>query len=40
LIGGGVAATGGVPAALGVVAVLALVLAGLLAVGTREPAQK
>ncbi len=40
LIGGGVAATKGVPAALGVVAVLALLLAVLLAVGTREPVQK
>ncbi len=40
LIGGGVAATKGVPAALGVVSVLALVLAVLLAVGTREPTQK
>lgn len=40
LIGGGVAATKGVPLALGVVAVLALVLAVLLAVGTREPIQK
>jgi len=39
LIGGGVAATAGVPAALGVVAVLALALAVLLAVGTREPAR-
>ena len=37
LIGGGVAATAGVPVALGVVAVLALVLAVLLAAGTREP---
>jgi DHA1 family multidrug resistance protein-like MFS transporter len=39
LIGGGVAATEGVPAALGVVAVLAVVLAVLLFRGTREPAR-
>jgi len=39
LIAGGVAATAGVPAALGVVAVVALGLAVLLAVGTREPAR-
>ena len=39
LIAGGVAATAGVPVALGVVAVIALALAVLLAVGTREPAR-
>jgi MFS transporter, DHA1 family, multidrug resistance protein len=39
LIGGGVAATGGVPAALLVIAALALVLAVLVAVGAREPAR-
>jgi MFS family permease len=39
LIAGGVAATAGVPSALGVVAVVALGLAVLLAVGTREPAR-
>jgi MFS family permease len=39
LIGGGVAATAGVPAALEVVAVLAVVLAVLLFRGTREPAR-
>lgn len=37
LIGGGVAATGGVPAALLVIGSLALVLAGLIAFGAREP---
>ncbi|HXC79965.1 MAG TPA: MFS transporter [Candidatus Acidoferrum sp.] len=37
LIAGGVAATEGVPAAIGVIAVIALGLAVLLAVGTREP---
>ncbi|HEY8639219.1 MAG TPA: MFS transporter [Solirubrobacterales bacterium] len=39
LIAGGVAATEGVPTAIGVVAVIALGLAVLLAVGTREPAR-
>jgi DHA1 family multidrug resistance protein-like MFS transporter len=39
LIAGGVAATEGVPAAIGVMAVVALGLAVLLAVGTREPAR-
>ncbi|TAN35015.1 MFS transporter [bacterium] len=39
LIGGGVAATAGVPAALIVIAVLALGLAGLMAAGAREPAR-
>lgn len=39
LVAGGVAATEGVPAAIGVVAVIALGLAVLLAVGTREPAR-
>jgi MFS transporter, DHA1 family, multidrug resistance protein len=39
LIGGGVAATAGVPAALTVIAVLALVLAALIAAGAREPAR-
>jgi MFS family permease len=39
LIGGGVAATAGVPAALIVVAGLALVLAALIAAGAREPAR-
>ena len=39
LIAGGVAATEGVPAAIGVVAVIALGLAVLLAVGTREPSR-
>jgi MFS family permease len=37
LIGGGVAATAGVPAALLVIAGLALILAVLMAVGAREP---
>lgn len=37
LVGGGVAATEGVPAALIVIAGLALVLAALIAVGAREP---
>jgi MFS transporter, DHA1 family, multidrug resistance protein len=37
LIGGGVAATGGVPAALLVIAALALGLAALLSAGAREP---
>ena len=37
LVGGGIAATAGVPAALVVSAVLALVLAGLLGLGAREP---
>ncbi|HXJ49080.1 MAG TPA: MFS transporter, partial [Candidatus Acidoferrum sp.] len=36
-IGGGVAATAGVPAALMVVSVLALALAALLVFGAREP---
>jgi hypothetical protein len=39
LIGGGVAATAGVPAALFVVAGLALVLAVLVRFGAREPAR-
>jgi DHA1 family multidrug resistance protein-like MFS transporter len=39
LIGGGVAATAGVPAALLVIAGLAVVLAVLIAVGAREPAR-
>ena len=39
LVGGGVAATQGVPMALGVTAILALGLAGLLAIGAREPAR-
>ncbi len=39
LIGGGIAATSGVPSALWVSAVLALSLAGLLAFGAREPAR-
>ena len=39
LIGGGVAATAGVPAALVVIAGLALVLATLVATGAREPAR-
>ncbi|HVS50561.1 MAG TPA: MFS transporter [Candidatus Dormibacteraeota bacterium] len=39
VIGGGVAATAGVPAALIVVAGLALVLAALIAAGAREPAR-
>jgi MFS family permease len=39
LIAGGVAATASVPTALGVIAVIALALAVLLAVGTREPAR-
>jgi len=37
LVGGGVAATYGVPMALGVTAILALGLTGLLAIGAREP---
>jgi len=37
LVGGGVAATQGVPVALGVSAILALGLAALLAIGAREP---
>ena len=37
LVGGGIAATAGVPAALVVSAVLALGLAGLLGIGAREP---
>ena len=37
LVGGGIAATNGVPMALGVSAILALGLAGLLAIGAREP---
>jgi MFS family permease len=37
LVGGGIAATAGVPTALGVSAVLALGLAGLLGFGAREP---
>jgi DHA1 family multidrug resistance protein-like MFS transporter len=40
LIAGGVAATEGVPAAIGVMAVVALGLAVLLAMGTREPARQ
>jgi MFS family permease len=39
LIGGGVAATAGVPAALIVIAVLAVGLATLIAFGAREPAR-
>jgi DHA1 family multidrug resistance protein-like MFS transporter len=39
LIGGGVAATAGVPAALIVIAVLAVVLGVLIAAGAREPAR-
>jgi MFS transporter, DHA1 family, multidrug resistance protein len=39
LIGGGVAATAGVPAALIVIAVLAVGLAALIAFGAREPAR-
>jgi MFS family permease len=39
LIGGGVAATAGVPVALGVCAVLAVALAAVIAVGAREPAR-
>jgi len=39
LIGGGIAATSGIPIALAVTAGLALVLALLLAVGTREPSR-
>lgn len=39
LIGGGVAATAGVPAALFTIAVLALLLAALIASGAREPAR-
>ena len=39
LIGGSVAATAGVPVALLVIAVLALVLAGVIAAGAREPAR-
>jgi len=39
LIAGGVAASAGVPAALGVIAVVALGLAVLLSLGTREPAR-
>jgi MFS family permease len=39
LIAGGVAATEGVPVALGAIAVVALGLAVLLAIGTREPAR-
>jgi len=39
LIGGGVAATAGVPIALIVVAALAIVLAGVLGAGAREPAR-
>ncbi len=39
LIAGTVAATSGVPAALFVIATLALVLAGVIAVGAREPAR-
>jgi MFS family permease len=39
LIAGGVAATEGVPAAIGVIAVIALGLAVLLALGTREPSR-
>ena len=37
LVGGGIAATAGVPAALVVTAVIALGLAGLLGIGAREP---
>jgi predicted MFS family arabinose efflux permease len=39
LVGGGVAATAGVPAALLVIAGLAVALAILIAVGAREPAR-
>jgi DHA1 family multidrug resistance protein-like MFS transporter len=39
LVGGGVAATAGVPAALVVIAGLAVALAVLIAVGAREPAR-
>jgi DHA1 family multidrug resistance protein-like MFS transporter len=39
LIGGGVAATAGVPAALFTIAALALVLAAVIAAGAREPAR-
>jgi predicted MFS family arabinose efflux permease len=39
LIGGGVAATAGVPAALIVIGVLAVVLAVVVATGAREPAR-
>jgi len=39
IVGGGIAATAGVPIALGVTAVLALGLAGLLAFGAREPSR-
>lgn len=39
LVGGGVAATYGVPMALGVTAILAVGLSGLLAIGAREPAR-
>ena len=39
LIGGGIAATSGVPTALGVSAVLAVGLAALIAIGAREPAR-
>jgi MFS family permease len=39
LIAGGVAATEGVPTALGVIAVIAVGLAVLLALGTREPSR-
>lgn len=39
LVGGGIAATSGVPIALGVAAVLALGLAALMAIGAREPAR-
>jgi MFS family permease len=39
LIGGGIAATSGVPDALAVTAGLALVLAVLVAAGTREPSR-
>jgi MFS transporter, DHA1 family, multidrug resistance protein len=39
VVGGGVAATAGVPAALFVVAGLALLLAALIALGAREPAR-
>src|SRR6185295_6653750 len=39
LIGGGVAATNGVPTALAIIAGIGVLLALLLAVGTREPAR-
>jgi MFS family permease len=39
LIAGTVAAQAGVPAALYVVAILALILAGVIATGAREPAR-